>query len=381
MKDMPRRNFLKLFGAAASLFLTGRAGLSLPHFDFSDNSETFEMLVIGDSHISGQGLQEKNKFYQLVRQWLQQEVFAESRRVNLKVKAHSGSRISLHEDELEKMKAAGDSFNKSHHPEINVSYPSITMQLDAARKEYENAEAVNLIMLSGGITDVLVANTVNPFLSEKEMRELIHRYCHKAMLGLLEHSADSFPKAVIAVIGYYPIVSTKSDVNRLSKYLFKVVQFPHPLQWTFTNGVSKQFMKILRKNMTKRSRIWVAESNREMREAIAKVNARFEKPRVIFVESPITEENCFATRNSLLWQTDKDNLPNDERYGERKIECPKAFDEMKYRHYGKLSVRMCELAAIGHLNMEGAKAYAEAIKNSLKPILILEKKSYFNSND
>src|SRR5688572_7111090 len=299
MKDMSRRNFLKYFGTAASLFLASRSSLALPKFDFADDSKTFEMLVVGDSHISGQGLQEKNKFYYLVRQWLQNEVFGESRKVNLRVKAHSGSRISLHEDELEKMKQAGDDFNKFHHPEINISFPSIRMQLDAARKTYESGESVNLIMLSGGITDVLVANTVNPFLSEKEMRELIHKYCSEALFGLLEHAANSFPNAVIAVIGYYPIISTKSDVNRLSKYLFKVVKFPHPLQWTLTNGTSKQFMKILRKNMAKRSRIWVAESNREMREAIAKVNAKFEKPRVIFVQSPITEENCYATKNSL----------------------------------------------------------------------------------
>ncbi len=125
-------------------------------------------------------------------------------------------------------------------------------------------------------------------------------------------------------------------------------------------------MKILRKKMAKRSRIWVAESNREMREAIGKVNARFDKPKVLFVESPITEENCFGTKSSLLWETDKDNLPADERYAERKIMCPKVFTELKYQHYGKLSTRMCELAAIGHPNVEGAKAFAEAIKNSLK---------------
>jgi len=127
-------------------------------------------------------------------------------------------------------------------------------------------------------------------------------------------------------------------------------------------------MKILRKKIAKRSRIWVKESNREMREAIEKVNAKFDAPRVLFVESPITEENCYGTKNSLLWETDKDNLPGDERYGERKTMCPKVFDELKYQHYGKLSIRMCELAAIGHPNVEGAKAFAEAIKNSLKTI-------------
>ncbi len=371
MKGFSRRQFLKCLGAGAGLFVSSRSVFSLPEFIFSDDSNTFEMLVVGDSHISGQGLQEKNKFYYLVKEWLQREVFGASRKVNLKVKAHSGSRISLHADELEKMKQSGDDINKFHHPEINLSFPSIRAQIDAASKEYKNPESVNLIVLSGGITDVLVANTVNPFLNEKKMRELIHKYCNEEMFGLLEHTTKTFSNAVVGVIGYFPIISTKSNVNQLSRYLFKTVKFPHPLQWTFTNGVSRQFMKILRKNMARRSRIWVAESNRELREAIGKVNAGFDKPKVVFVETPITEENCYATKNSLLWQTDGENLPNDELYNERKIECRKALGELKFHHYGKLSSRLCELAAIGHPNIEGSKAYAEAIKNSLKRFFII----------
>lgn len=63
MKDFSRRQFLKQLGAAAGLFLASRSVLSLPKFVFSNESETFEMLVVGDSHISGQGLQQKNKFF------------------------------------------------------------------------------------------------------------------------------------------------------------------------------------------------------------------------------------------------------------------------------------------------------------------------------
>jgi hypothetical protein len=146
------------------------------------------------------------------------------------------------------------------------------------------------------------------------------------------------------------------------------VKFPHPLHFTMTNGMSRQLLKVLRKRMAMRSRFWVSESNREIRSAIAAVNTKLGQPRITFVESPITEQTCFGTRNSLLWGTDDDNFPADERYAERRTMCPEVFSELKYRHYGKMSVRMCELAAVGHPNVEGAKAFAEAIKNKLRPV-------------
>lgn len=370
MTTYSRRQFLKQFGAVAGLFLTGKSAFSFP-FITSDNSD-FEMLVVGDSFIWGQGLREENKFYYLVKEWIQNEVFANKRKVNLKVKAHSGSQIYLHENDLEEMKKCGEDFEKFHHPEVNISFPSITFQVDTAHKEYEKPEAVKLVMLSGGITDLVVANTVNPFLRESKMRELIHKYSHAAMQNLLEHISNTFPEAYVIVVGYFPIVSTKSRINKITKYLMKIVKFPHPLQFLLTNILSKQFMKIVRKAIANRSRIWVAESNKELRDAVKDANAKCQKTQILFVESPITEENCFATKNSLLWGTDDDNKPEDDLYRLRKTVCPAAFKEIKHKPYGFFSTRICELAAIAHPNKAGAIAYAEAIKNRLKPFFLSE---------
>ena len=368
MEDFSRRRFIKSLAACGAILFASRRGLSLPDLNSRDESEVFEMLVVGDSHISGQGLAEKNKFYSLVKEWLQEEVFGTAQRVNLTVKAHSGARIELHADELENMRKAGDDINKFYPREANLSSPSISAQVDVARREYARPERVDLVMLTGGITDVLVANTVNPFVKEEKVRALIHKYCNEAMGGLLEKTTAAFPNAVIVVIGYFPIISTRSEINKIARYLFKAIKFPHPLQFALTNGLSRQFLKILRRKMARRSRLWVAESNRATRAAIARVNARFNRQRIIFVESPITEENCFGTKNSLLWETDKDNFPSDERYAERKQMCSEVFEEIKFDHYGKLSVRLCELAAIGHPNVEGAKAFAGAVKQKLEPI-------------
>jgi hypothetical protein len=103
-----------------------------------------------------------------------------------------------------------------------------------------------------------------------------------------------------------------------------------------------------------------------MREAIAKINARLDKPKILFVESPITAESSYATKNPLIWEIGKNHIPNDETYGERKTGCAKVFAEMKYKHYGRLSTRMCELSSVAHPNVEGSKAFAEAIKDKLK---------------
>lgn len=326
----------------------------------------FEILVVGDSHIAGQGLKNDNKFYNLVTDWIQRELFDDSRKVNLKVKSHAGSRIKLHADELQSMQEAGDDINKFHYGEANISSPDITTQLDVARREYEKPESVNLIMLSGCITDVLVADIINPFYPERKLRERIRRFCGGSMADLLEHATASFPNAQIAVIGYFPVASSNSNVKTMARYFLKIISFPRKLQFFFTNPLSRQFLKILRNKIAKRSRIWLEESNREIIDAIAKLNAERDRPRAFFVASPIGEEFSYATKNALLWEIDKNHIPNDETYAERLAGCAKVFGEMKYQHYGRLSRRMCELSSVAHPNVEGSRAFADAIKIALR---------------
>lgn len=334
----------------------------------------FEMLVVGDSHISGQGLREENRFYYLVRDWLEREGLGDSRRVNLKVKAHSGARITLHPHDIEVMARYGDDPNRAWGIEANLSSPSIRAQIDAAKAEYQDPGSVDLIMLSGCITDVLVANTINPFYPKGKVVKRIQRFCNESMFELLKHTTETFPNADIVVVGYYPIVTTKGDINEFYRYFFKVVDFPSALEFVFTNPVSKLFVKLLRKKVVARSRLWLKESNRELRSAIARANARLDRPRIQFVEGPVKEENAFATKDTMLWGMTKKRLPNDETYESRKETCVRAFSEIKYHHYGKLTVRMCELASVAHLNPAGSRAYAAAVIDSLKKPLTAQHK-------
>ena len=119
--------FKQLVTLRSHVIAIGLAAISVLIFDrasFGQDTKVFEMLIVGDSHISGQGLREKDKFYSLVRDWLRDSVFV-SRKVDLKVKAHAGSRISMHPEELEEMRRSGDDIYKFHYAEANVSSPTL----------------------------------------------------------------------------------------------------------------------------------------------------------------------------------------------------------------------------------------------------------------
>lgn len=104
MSSQTRRDFLKRLGAVSALLIANRGG----HTAFAaDELKPLEFLVVGDSVVWGQGLEEKDKFYSLTADWLRDEAFGARREVNLKVKAHSGSTLKFHANEAAKYKKAG----------------------------------------------------------------------------------------------------------------------------------------------------------------------------------------------------------------------------------------------------------------------------------
>jgi hypothetical protein len=167
MHSESRRDFLKRLGAASALLFASRGGIKT---FAADDSNPFEFLVVGDSLVWGQGLEEKDKFYSLTAGWLGNDAFGTRRDVNLKVKAHSGSTLKFHADEAEKYKKAGCDETYFHKPEVNVGFPSIWKQIEVATEEYRAAGktgGADLIMLTGGITDISVAKVLDPFGDNK----------------------------------------------------------------------------------------------------------------------------------------------------------------------------------------------------------------------
>lgn len=355
MNTYSRRQFLKYLGAASTALLVGRTGLPAPaHSD----TKPFEMLVLGDSIASGHGLKEENKFYTLAKKWIENKI---SRDVNIKVNAHSGTTLSLHEDVAAALDRAEVDQKTALNPEINVDYPTVDKQIEIAATEYTNASDVDLILLSGGINDITTTVILDPFGDDEKLRRDIGKYCRDQMTDLLRNASEKFPNARIALLGYFPLVSPKTSSGKFFNAYLDVLDVPRPLKPVVNNLLTKQFFKTFQKRSAKRSRIWVAESNRCFREAVGKLNSSLGPARAVFVESPITEENCFGTRNPLVFGMGRKRRSEDETYDIRFAECQNAAADLERIPGLKYSVHFCRISGLAHPNVAGAKAYADAI--------------------
>jgi lysophospholipase L1-like esterase len=367
MTKYSRRNFIRQMGAFAASALAARSALSAPLFSGSENAGAFDFLVVGDSLVWGQGLREEHKFYHLTKEWLRDEVFKNAREINLKVKAHSGASINLRPFESDALEKAEIGETEFYHPEVNVSFPSINAQIDVARKEYKNPEAVDLIMLTGGITDIRLSVILNPLKDNDELRREIVKHCNEKMFEMLEKAAAGFPNALIVVVGYYPFLSKYTPASRILNNLLEIYEFPRPLKSAINNPLNRRLLKRYRKKMIERSMIWATDSTREFKKAVERLNAASGKQRAVFIESPIKEENSIAAEKPLVYETGKKGSAQDALAEERLKVCEETIDELKKLTDLKFRARTCELATIGHPNIEGAKAIADAIKENLKP--------------
>jgi lysophospholipase L1-like esterase len=371
MSIYSRRLFLKGLGAISALCFAGRGAPRVPAPAPADGAKPFEILVLGDSIASGHGLPEENKFYTLTKNWLETEAFQNTRAVNLKIKAHSGTTLVLHREVAAALTRAEMDETESFHPEINIDYPTAQSQVDIAAREYEMEEkgavAVDLVMLTGGINDITTSVILDPFGDDENLRREIAKYCRDSMLDLLRRTGAAFPNAKIALLGYFPLVSPKTSTGQFFNALLEVFRSPRPLKPLANNLFTKQFFKLIYRKSAKRSRIWVEESNRCFREAVASFNSGQDAPRAVFIESPIGEENCFGTKKPLVFGMGKKGRTADLTYDERSVECRKAAPILERAPGLKYSVHFCEISGLAHPNIEGSRAYAEAIKTAIGP--------------
>ena len=350
---------LNKFAAIAALLFAGGSAV------FAQTND-LELLVAGDSLIFGQGLLEKDKIYTHVAEWLR----SSGRTVNLKMKAHSGSTLKFHANEAEAYRKAGRQETFYYKPEVNVSFPSTWKQLEVAAEEYRAAgkSGADLILLSGCVTDITVAKVLDPKGDDELLKRQAKQYCHDDMLDVLGHAARLHQRALIAVVGYFPMISPKSNGKRLFNGWLEARDTNRVMKWFMNNGVTRKliFQKIGNRAI-QRSRIWFEESNKQLQAAVDDFNRQTAGTRAVFVRSPLTEDNSVEAPNTMLFRMGKNGISEDPMFQERTADCNQALPELKRSTGLDYPLRFCEVAGVGHPNSVGAHMYAKAVLSAVGP--------------
>ena len=362
MFQTDRRNFLKVLTATLAALPVRNA--------FAADGDAYNVLVIGDSLIWGQGLLEKDKAYTHVAEWLRRE---RGRGAVLKVKAHSGANIRFDTEEAAKYRAAGKDENYYYPGEMNLSTPSMWKQVETAAEEYRTAgkpRGADLVLVTAGITDITVEGVLDPFGDNSKLPAKIDEVCRGRVSELLSHIAINNPDATIAVAGYFPMLSPRSSKSKVFNGWLEVSKVPGVVQSIANNGVVRPLVfRRLFKKAVKRSQIWKAESDRSLRLAVDELNAKSGRAQAIFVPAPLNEEHAAETPDTKLFRMHRDGTTTDPLFKERTAQCKVAFEELERTTGIKKSSRRCSVAAVGHPDEAGARMYADAIIASLSPVL------------
>ncbi len=368
MKNHTKRNYPTVLTSAAA----GSLIIGCLFANVVQAKQPFEFLVVGDSVVWGQGLAEKDKFYNLFGDWLRTDAFLGPRDVNIKVKAHSGSTVKFHPGDAEKYRKAGRDETYPFKPEVNVGFPSMSKQIEVAAAEYRAAggSGADLIMLTGCITDISTSLVYDPKGDDDELRREVQKYCRDDMYDVIESAAELHPKALIAVVGYFPAIGPNSSGKKLLNAWLEALGASGFRKAMLNNPIVRPlFFNKLKKRAIERSHIWVEESDKSLKSAVDKLNSKYGTTRAVFIRSPLTLDDGAETPNTKLFRMGKNGVVNDPLAKSRIKDCNEALPKLKAETGIEFPIRLCEIAAIGHPNPEGARAYAESIKTALAPLI------------
>ena len=293
------------------------------------------IVVLGDSVCWGQGLLPAHKFSTLVANALGNAT------TQVQVLAHSGAIIGVNRTNLP---GAPDG-------EIPDSYPTI---LDQCAAFNDHPETVDLVLVDGGINDVEVRNILDPLTSFKALGDRTKLHCYSDMKQLLAAVVAKFPNpnTKIVVTGYFPILSTDSELLRIPP-LLQIHGIALPTQ-LYSDPVIKKTISLC-------LQFW-NDSKMFFGQAVNEANAG---PggggRIRFAPAQFTEKNSVFASDPWLWGVHANLSPQDEVSATRIPVCNTFFAAPE----DILSREQCYRASAGHPNVSGAAAFAAAIKQVL----------------
>jgi lysophospholipase L1-like esterase len=249
---------------------------------------------------------------------------------------------------------------------------------------YADTSQVDLVLISGCGNDVGVQNLLNA-LNSGEVDNMTQEKCGKPVENLLRRITTAFPAAQVIVTGYYPFFSdeTRNDfvLKALGRRFFK----------TQANDDSRISSQERFERLKSNSRQWHQASNMQLAQAVSRVNAEMDRPRVTFVKIDFPAAYSFAAPKTRLWGFNRSPfrmallflsfgkvlLPsNDEVRKQRSASCNEVYKEqpnetVEQRKDRKALRFLCRYAALGHPNRKGALLYADAITKTLSSTMLV----------
>lgn len=370
-RELDRREFLRNVAAGAAFasfvmprdladvlarsFEPGSAGRPTP----IGQGRPFEMLVLGDSIMWGQGLKDEQKFSYKVDRWLRANLPGIN--VHRHVLAHSGARI--------KADAVQDA-KPPTHGEVPNHFPSITAQLASAQNlalplhPPLDPQSVVLVLLDGGINDfgTKVILNVDPTKGRAWVREQTRQVCVDRMKGLLPQVLQAFPNAKVVMTNYFQIVSEQSDMV----YVWELLR-----GWEIVGPAFNFASGPLRTKLSDQSLAFHQESTVGFRDVVEEASRqllantkpipwnaaanldRMQRPpsRVALAEIPFGPRHSYGAPETLLFYVNEPDPAASVRKPMCVSQVPNASPELPN----------CLLAASGHPNVAGASVYADAI--------------------
>lgn len=360
----------------------------------------FNMVALGDSVMWGQGLAAEQKFTTQVQHWL--EAWMYPRKVQRFVFARSGAVIGpcgIDADapcviNRSTVATAGEiEVPASFAGEVPGSAPTILDQIDRAIATLPARGVqpwdVDLVIVDGGINDVNLQYILNPANSATAVRA---RTQVKAagMHALVSRVASTFPSAKVAVLGYFPIVSSLSNPLEISPWLqllgFATVAAPVLAGAAAAMGLPPGATATaaaaagvgLYADLATKTQIFYGESTAALKDAVQRENTvkPYTSPagmpnvrspgHVVFVDPGFTPANSYAAPDSWLFKFSEST--SDAVSAGRASACAAALGSpAPVASTG--DVIKCQHASLGHPNPTGARAYASAIEAQLTPFL------------
>ena len=297
-----------------------------------------KIAILGDSVHWGQGLYDEHKFAFLIAHALgtpKRDVF---------LTAHSGAVVG----------AGSAGHQTAVNPEIPFDTPTIGNQID----EISDPSNVDLVLLTGGINDVSIWRILNPATSKDHLHKLTRDACYTQMKKLLSRAVTAFskPSCSYVVSGYYPIVSSISELASRKQ----AAEFDH-LLGLYNHGYPLTIRReLVFDNVCALAMQFWHDSDKCLALAVRDiVTAHGLGNRMLFVRSGFSEHNALFADDPWLFGFSSKFSPEDEVKETRAAACDCFYSSDPFKR------ELCHYASVGHPNVTGAAEIADAIMKAL----------------